>query len=155
MRFQGCSLLNSKLRVHKRRPQHHLLCMAAWCCQARAPPILSDRAPKRTDRAPGLVVVGQLAHECVDSLATSIPVCPSIKGVRSALDRREARNRIAAHHRGIEHHIHASAQRMLALKALQCAQVGVIGNERRRARRVERGARTVQAKHKRDAAARD
>jgi hypothetical protein len=67
----------------------------------------------------------------IDRFATAVPVGARVEGVRSAAGGCEAGDRVANHGGRDEHHIHAGAQRRVALEALQRAHTGVLRDEGR------------------------
>mmetsp|Transcript_33905 Transcript_33905/g.84937 ORF Transcript_33905/g.84937 Transcript_33905/m.84937 type:complete len:581 (-) Transcript_33905:28-1770(-) len=146
-----CALRRHQPRVGPRRHEHAALRLPVGCRQARAPPVLPHRAARRRHSPPDL----QTTSDRVDRLAARVAVGAHVKRMRAAAHRREARCRVASHRRRVEDHVDARAQRRVALAPLQPAHARVVRDERRRARRVDRGARALQPERKRHAPAGD
>ena len=141
MRLEYGCLRHRELSISKRGAQNALLRLAVWRREARRAAILTDRAAMHLDR----VVDDQSACQSSNGLATSVAIRTDVEGVRPASDRREAGSRVPTHRGWIQDHVDARAQRSLALEALEGAHVAMIRDERRRTRRVVRGAWALQA----------
>ena len=111
MCLEHCLLTRLQARIRKRRVEHALLRLPIGSRQARASPILTDRAANHPCiRVHSLAALSRATCDSIDRLTTRVTVSTRVKCVRTALDRREACDRVASHRCWLEDHIDTGAQ---------------------------------------------
>eukprot|EP00966_Prymnesium_polylepis_P020629 474632-Prymnesium_polylepis.2 len=140
--------------VRQRREQQALLRDTVGRCETRAAAVLSHRTAQPVGRGLCRGRLFTAAGEGVDGLASCVPVRPTVKGVRAALDRGEAANRVSPHVPRAENHVDTGAQPSGALEALKAASAAMRCDERGGASRVVRDGRALHTQSERHATAR-